>query len=305
MNKLVSILVILLFVFACDNSSDTYDDFGSGDDFVVPDSILNEEAPLVVSEEAMDEIIQNVSSPVEMAALIKDEGVKFNIKLLAPTDNIKSYNSNFKQALNLGILGADLGYLNMYNQTGSVIGYITSIKTLSDNLMVGQFFDFSTLKRLATNSENIDSLMYISVASFDKMDQYLRESQRSDISTLIITGVWLEGLYLATQVVKDKSVDKIAERIGEQKMALDDLIIIVKNYQSDKKIFKLVEQLEELKAAFSDVRIVYEVGEPEMLELDGILTIVQNDKSIVIMTDEQLKNIIVTTEKVRNEIINL
>ena len=305
MNKLFGIFVILLFVMACDNGSSTDDGFGAGDDFVVPDSILNEELPLEVSEEAMDEIIQNVSSPVEMASLIKDEGIKFNIKLLASTDNIKSYSTNFKQALNLGILGADLGYLNMYNQTSSVIGYITAIKTLSDNLMVGQFFDFSTLKRLATNSENIDSLMYISVSSFDKMDHYLRETQRSDVSTLIITGVWLEGLYLATQVVKEKDVDRIAERIGEQKMALDDLLIIVKNYQSDKKIFKLVEQLEELKAAFSEVKITFEVGEPEMLEVDGILTIVQNDKSIVTMTDEQLKNIITITEKVRNEIINL
>ncbi len=300
-----SLLIIMLF--ACNNGQKQNDDgFGSGDDFTVPDSILNqEEAPLEVSEDAMDDIIQNVSSPVEMASLLKDEGVKFNYKLLSPTDEADNYNTNFKQALNLGILGADLGYLNMYNKTTSVIDYITAIKSLSDNLMIGQFFDFTTLKRLATNSENIDSLMYISVSSFDKMDNYLRETNRSNISTLLVTGVWLEGLYLATQVAKDNKIDKINERIGEQKMALNDILIIVDNYKSDKNFYKLSESLNKLKEAFKNVKITFEAGESEMKEVDGILTIIQNDKSIVDISDEDLKKIIESTKEVRNEIIKL
>ena len=304
---LISSLLIIL-MFACNNGQEQQNDdgFGGGDDFTVPDSILNQEAaPLEVSEEAMDDIIENVSSPVEMASLLKDEGVKFNYKLLSPTDEADNYNSNFKQALNLGILGADLGYLNMYNKTTSVIDYITAIKSLSDNLMIGQFFDFATLKRLATNSENIDSLMYISVSSFDKMDSYLRETNRSNISTLLITGVWLEGLYLATQVAKDNNLEKVNERIGEQKMALNDILIIVNNYRSDKNFYKLSESLNKLKDAFKNVKITFEAGESEMKEVDGILTIVQNDKSIVTITDEDLNKIIETTKEVRNEIIKL
>ncbi len=308
MIKYLVSLLLIISVIACNNEQNQQSDdgFGSGDDFTVPDSILNqEEAPLEVSEDAMDDIIENVSSPVEMASLLKDEGVKFNYKLLSPTDNADNYNSNFKQALNLGILGADLGYLNMYNKTTSVIDYITAIKSLSDNLMIGQFFDFATLKRLATNSENIDSLMYISVSSFDKMDSYLRENNRSNISTLLVTGVWVEGLYLATQVAKDTKIDKINERIGEQKMALNDILIIVDNYKSDKNFYKLSESLTKLKDAFKNVKITYEAGESEMKEVNGVLTIVQNDKSIVTITDEDLAKIIETTKEVRNEIIRL
>ena len=129
---IIGLFAIAILMFACNNGQNRQSDdgFGSGDDFTVPDSILNQESqPLEVSEDAMDDIIQNVSSPVEMASLLKDEGVKFNYKILSPTDNADNYNTNFKQALNLGILGADLGYLNMYSKTTSVIDYITAIKS--------------------------------------------------------------------------------------------------------------------------------------------------------------------------------
>ncbi len=296
--QLIFILVIPL-IFSCGNSSEN----NNSDDFSVPDSVLNEDDPLIVSEQAMADIISNISSPVEMSALIKESGVQFNYKYLNPTDNIDSYNTTFKQALNLGILGADLGYLNMYNKTGTVLSYITSIKTLADNIKVGQFFDFSTLKRLATNSDNLDSLMYISVSSFDQMDVFLRENNRSDVSTLIVTGVWIEGLFLATQVVKDSPNKEIEERIGEQKLILSDLLLILNNYKRDKKIFDLIEMINKIKEQYANVTISYEVGEPEAVEVDGVLTIIQNEKSIVNITQDQIKSITKEVENVRNFIV--
>jgi len=288
-----------ILLLSCNNSTTETDGFSAGDDFAIPDSVLDDEEPLIVSEEAMEGIISNISSPVEMSALIKNSGVQFNYKYLSPADNIDNYNTAFKQALNLGVLGADLGYLNMYNETGSVISYITSIKSISDELQIGQFFDFNTLKKLATNSDNLDSLMYISVSSFDQMDIYLRENNRSDISALIVTGVWLEGIFLATQVIKDSPIPEIKERIGEQKIILNDLMLILKNFKKDKKFFELIEKIEYIKEQYKDVTITYEVGEPEMVEVDGILTIIQNEKSIVNITDEQLQNISNAVAEVR------
>ena len=301
--KIFIFAIVLSFVYSCGGSTENTEADGF-DDFSVPDSVLAEEdEPLIVSEQAMEDIISNISSPVEMSSLIKESGVEFNYKYLNSTDNIDNYNTGFIQALNLGVLGADLGYLNMYNKTGTVLSYITSIKTLADNLKVGQFFDFSMLKRLATNSDNLDSLMYISVSSFDQMDVFLRENNRSDVSALIVTGVWLEGLFLATQVVKDAPNKEIIERIGEQKLILNDLLIILNNYKRDKKFFELIERINKIKALFKEVTITYEVGEPEAVEVDGVLTIIQNETSVVNITDEQIKAITAEVENVRNFIV--
>jgi hypothetical protein len=274
---------------------------GAGDE--IPDSVLNE--GIEFSQEVMQDIVQNISSPVEMASLIKELGVPYSNKYISPTNRVKNLTTSFQQSLNLGIYAADLGYLNMYNKTSVVIDYLTSIKTLADAIKVGQFFDFTTLKRLATNSKNLDSLMYISVHSFNQMDIYLHSNNRTNLSALMVTGVWIEGLYLGTQVYKVSSSKELAERIGEQKITLEQLMLIFDKYRKDKQYTKLLQELQLLKELFSSVNIRTEKGEPEMIEENGMLTIVQNDKSIVEMTPELLTSIINTTEQVRNRLISL
>ena len=277
----------------------------ASDNIEIPDEIFGDDKPLMISQEAMEDIIDNISSPVEMAALLKSTGVPFSQKLLASTDRIDVLNTNFKQALNLGVYGCDLGYLNMYEKTGSVITNMTAIKSLANELRIGQFFDFNTIKRLASNNENLDSLMYISVSSFNNMDEYLRQSNRSNISSLIVTGMWVEGMYLATQVAKEAPKDNVIERVADQKLVLNDLILILKNYKGDPNFAKLVKDIEGIKKEYEGVRITYEMGEPEAKEVDGMLIIVQNDKQHIDISDETLDNIIKAIEDVRNKIINM
>lgn len=300
---LFTLIISGVFLLSCNSTPEETDGFSAGDEFDMPEDSLNEE-PLIISEEAMEGIITNIASPVEMSALIKKSGIQFNYKFLSPADNIDNYNTSFKKALNLGILGADLGYLNMYNETSSVLSYITSIKTLSDELKIGQFFDFKTLKQLASNSDNLDSLMYISVSSFDQMDVYLRENNRSDISALIVTGVWLEGVFLGTQVLKESPQAEITERIGEQRIILDQLLLVLRNYKKNKKFFELIGKIEYIQKQYKNVKISTEIGEPEAVEIDGILTFVSNDKTVIDISDEDLAKITKAVEEVRNYVIN-
>lgn len=301
-SKFIYFLLLVFIISSC--AGDKNGKINDGE-IEIPDSIFSEK-PLLISEGAMDDIIQNLSSPVEMAALLKATGVPFSQKYLCSTDNVRDYKTSFKRAISLGVFGADLGYLNMYNKTGTVIANMAAIKTLSDELKVGQFFDFSTIKRLALNNENLDSLMYISVSSFNNMDTYLRENNRSNISSLIVVGVWIQGLYIATQVVSESTDNEaVIERIGEQKLILNDLLLILKNYKADKKFYDLIKDVEKIKKEFEAVKITYEVGEPEAKEVDGMLVIIQNSTSHVEISREQIEKITEVIEEVRNKLISL
>ncbi len=303
MNKrLIYILLPLLIFAAC--RSDKQKDVDFSKEFEVPDSVIYD-GELEISEQAMDDIVQNISSPVEIAALIKSIGVPFSKDYLATTDFVDDYNTSFKKAIGLGIFGADLGYQNMYNKTGGVIDYISAIKTLADGIRVGQFFDFTTLKRLVTNNQNLDSLMYISVQNFNQMDRYLRENNRSNLSSLIVTGVWIESIYLLGEVIKEAPNAELSEKIGEQKIILSNLMLLLKNYERDPSIKKLIDDLSEIQEIYRDVTITYERGEPESIEQDGMLIIIQNDKQYIEISNETLFKIIDKTAKVRNNIIQL
>ncbi len=300
MVKYLLYLFSSMLVFASCNNADTEEKVANE----IIDSVETK-GELLISDEAMEDIIQSFSNPVEMAALIKEVGVPFSQKYLSGTEDSDRFNTSFKKALALGVLSADLGYLNIYSKTTVIVNYITVIKKLADGISVGQFFDFETLKRLAINNEDLERLMFLSVNSFNRMDRYLRENNRNNLSTLIVTGVWIEGLYLATQVYKDKPNKRIAERIGEQKIILTDLLLVLKNFESDKNFAALIKDIEELKAAFDGVTISYVPGESQTVEKDGFLVIVQNGESKVEITDEQLNRIIALSEKVRNKIIAL
>jgi hypothetical protein len=291
-------LISLLFLFSCQSRKGKE----SGSEFEVPDSVITAEV-MTISNEALEEIVQNVSSPIEMAALIKEIGVPFSTRYLATTDYVDKYNTSFRMAYNLGVFGADLGYLNIYDKSNQVVDYLTAINKLADGIKVGQFFDFETLKRLATSRESIDSLMYISVNSFNNMDLYLRENNRGHLSALMIAGTWVEGMYLVTQAANEKSNPELTERIGEQKVNLNNLLLILDSYKNQSQVLDIINSLNELKEIFDGVEITYEIGEPETVEQGGMIMIVQNEKSVVNITDDQLNKIINKTKQIRNKLI--
>ena len=76
----------------------------------IPDSLSD--APLQLSQDVVNDMIQNISSPVEMANQIKKSGAPFSQQILNSSDKTKDYNTSFKRALNLGVYSADLGYIN-------------------------------------------------------------------------------------------------------------------------------------------------------------------------------------------------
>ncbi len=293
------LFILVLFSFSrCGSEGQEKGDQG------VPDSVIND-SKIPLSDDAINDIIRTFPSPVEMAVLIKDMDVAFSMKYLVSTEVVDEYDTNIKKALGLGVLSADLGYLNIYGKTGQIIDYITVIKRIADDLRVGQFFDFQTLKRLATNNENLDSLMFLSVSSYHQMDEHLRNNNRSNLSALVVTGVWIQGVYLSTQVVKEKYNASIADRIGENKIILDNLLNILKIFKKDPAFQNLVTELEQLQSAYEPVKITYEMGKTEKKVVNGNTEYIQHDKSSVEMTREQLDKIISVTEKVRNKLIAL
>lgn len=298
--KARAIILILLFVFiisSCRNASKKPEELvlaGTG--------TLTESGKS--GTEVIEEIYRNYSSSLEIANLFQVAGVPFSSTYLASSLNAGEQTSSFEKALYLGILGADLGYLNMYEKTGTSMNLVASIKELAEGLNVGQFFDFENIKRLSLNRSDLDSLLFLSLDSYKRIDEYLRENNRSHLSSLVIIGAWIEAQYLATQVVKQYPEELLKDRIGEQKNFLRDLISIVSPYcGQDEKFIELCNYLRNISAKYDNVKISYTQGDPISVEKDGGLVITQNDSSIVDMTDEQLAAIIDITGDVRNKLI--
>jgi len=259
-----------------------------------------------ISEEVIGDILQRIPSPLEISMILKESGKKYNVTYLNSADNRSKYNTNYKKALNLGIYGTDLGYTNIYEQNQDGVKYMEAIKELADGLNIGQFFDIETVGRLATNSKNLDSLLLITTQNFNTINHYLQTQSRANLSVLLLTGGWLEALHVTTEVAKANPGNKeLQETIGEQKIILENIILLLSFYkESDANMKELLAEIEELKKAFDKVNISYTYKESTFEIVDGVMVIKDNSSSTIQITNEDIIGIKTIVDNIRNKIIS-
>ena len=135
------------------------------------------------------------------------------------------------------------------------------------------------------------------------MLRYLRTTNRASLSVVIVTGVWIEGMYLSTRVAQITKNRKMEESVADQKVVLATLIPILRVYERDQDIKGLADRLESLRELYDEVRITYEQGTPETRIVDGKLVVEQKDKQIVDYSPELMQQLMNEIISIRTELI--
>ena len=296
--KMLAPLILALVLWSCSGDQRTREQ-------VFLDSLesMAVNAPLI-SEEVIMEIIQQIPSPLEISFLLKDAGTHYDYGMLNPPENSSRYTSNFAKALNLGIYGTDLGYANIYEQNQDALRFMSAVRSLADELSIGQFFDFKTISLLAANSRNLDSLLMITTQNFNTINTYLQENQRPNLSILLLTGGWLEALNITCQVAQaNPSNQALIEKIGEQKIILDNIKLMLGFYTRDPYISDLHRDIMKLDEVFSQIEIIYTYAEPTFVEVNGMLLVQDNSTTTIHITAEDVDKIRERTREIRKKII--
>ena len=260
---------------------------------------------IVMSDEIINDIIQSIPSPLEITTLIQDGGAIYNRDDLNDPDNASQYSTNFKKAINLGVYGTDLGFANIYGMNQDALSYLSVVRKLADGLSIGQFFDYSTLKRLAESSENLDSLILTTTQNFEKINFHLREQKRESLSILLLTGGWVEAMTLTCNVYKKSNPKnmKLRDKIGEQKIVLGQLLLVLDVYRNKPEFPELIEDLRELQKVYDDIEIETKFVEPEMVEKDGVLVFVDRSESEINIDEDHVDKITSLLLSIRDKLI--
>ena len=222
--------------------------------------------------------------------------------MLNVPSNVTKYSTNFKKAINLGVFGADLGYVTLYEQTQDAISYLTAIKSIGDDLGVSSAFDMELVSRFEKNIGNQDSLLVLVSDAYKSSDRYLKNNQQNDVGGLILAGGWIESLYFATNAAEMTGNEDVIKRIGEQKATLSNLIKLLTPFYSKPEFTSLVDQLIELDDLFAAIEITYTYVKPTVDAQNKTTTI--NSTTEVKFTNDQLKAITAKTLEIRSELIN-
>lgn len=256
-----------------------------------------------IPKDELYRIAREVPSPVELASLIKDHNMIFNASLLNDKNNFEHYNNKYNQAINLGIYSADLGYVNVYGKYALAIEYMVAVRNLSEDLKVGQFFDYKTLQRLAENRQEIDSILYISVESYDAMSSYLKDQGRDDINALLVIGGWIEAMHIITNIQRSHQVPILEERIGEQKVIMNDIYKLISAMENQHYFQLLKEDMLVLKNIYEEVVIVETEPKRIINDLGTVLEVIDQNESKIEIDQSQIDNIFYSVEKIRKKLV--
>ena len=299
MNKTIkqvsTVIAVLgrLFVVSCNSQhADKADSMG-----------LNADSAAAGAEKLMqvDKVTFSIPSPIQVALMIEQSGGHYQRNLLHSTTKTASYSSKFDKAFNLGVFGADMGYCSIYDQSQDALGYLNASKHLADDLGIGGGFDASRFERYKHSLGKRDSMLSLISQSYRQADGFLKENQRSDISSIILAGGWLESLHFMTSLAMQGQQTMLLERIGQQKTTLDNLIKLLMPLTEQAETAALINSLMEIAQPFNDVEMSYVFKESSHDTLNKITTI--NSESSFVISPEQLKQIAAAVEKARNTLL--
>jgi hypothetical protein len=223
------------------------------------------------------QVIYGIPSPIETAMLLKRAGAKYNQDYLNPLSNLGNYTTTKSMALNLGVYSADMSFASMFDQSQASIKYLSATKKLADDLGILNAIDKSIITRMENNINNRDSVMEIISETFMNSNSFLKENDRGEIAAIILTGGWLEGLYIGIQIVKNTSQNKeLMERIADQRLSLNTLISLLNEYKNDANVQSILPDMERLKKVFDKIQV----------SSSKIEVVEKNGKNIITSTSE-------------------
>lgn len=209
-------------------------------------------------------IFYSLPSPLETAMLIRSAGAQYDAELLNSVDNAQNYTTNKSMALNLGVYTCDLSFASLYDQTQASISYMGAAKKMADGLGILDAIDEKTIEDLEENINNRERIMDIISETFLNSSAFLKENDRAALSAIVLVGGWMEGLYIATELVNRGTFEdnKLVIRIVDQKLSLEIVMKLLEENQSNPDVAGLLEEINELKAIFDQIKIETSVIEP-------------------------------------------
>lgn len=208
-----------------------------------------------------DSIAQNVKdvvyplpAPFELTQMLNDMGAAYVGKNLNLVNKVEKYITEKDKAVNLGVYGADLAYATTYNKEEDVKAYLKAVRTLIDALGVN--IDYSPLfsDEVKMKANNKDTLVQIITNTFYATYSSLREKNSPEMAIMMVSGMWVELMYIATHISKDTyNNTQIVALIAKQKDSFEKLMNLIEKYPNHDALKDLAEKLAVLKPVFAKV----------------------------------------------------
>lgn len=204
--------------------------------------------------EGGDETFYLIPSPESMFAFTQDGKLLFSGDVLNPTENTDKYVDAKTKELNFGIYSADLAYAASFGKYQETLKYLNVVRNLSDDVSLSSVFDQSLVARIDNIIENQDSLLAITNDTYFDIVRYLESAERDKTLALIVTGGWLESMYIVTQLIDNYDEnDPTIQLIADQKIIFENLISYLKQNNEHTSVVSVLDELKSIEDIYANL----------------------------------------------------
>jgi hypothetical protein len=288
MFKTIMILSIVAVLSACNGK-------GGGNEDNLNDS-------LVGLQNVESQTYYLIPSPEGLFSFIKDGKLKFSDAVLNPTNNSDKYNDTREKELNFGIYSADLAYVASFNKYQQSVDYLNTVRTLSDEIGISAVFDQNLIGRIDNIIDDQDSLLKVTSDSYLSIVRYLESSDRKKSLALIVTGGWVESIYVVVNLLDSYKQDaKVITLLASQKNVVSNLASYLDQMKGDANIQLTINELKPLLDFYQGLEVQNEEPKKDEKTTDGKVVVGGNVK--IIMTEAQFLTLKKEITAIRNKMI--
>lgn len=242
-----------------------------------------------------------IPSPEGLFSFIRDGDLKYVKDILNPTANMDKYIDTRSKELNFGIYSADLAYVSSFNKYQESVDYLNTVRTLSDDIGISAVFDENLIGRIDNIIDDQDSLLKVTSDSYFSIVRYLESTNRSKSLALIVTGGWVESIYVVTNLIDNyQEGSDVVQLLADQKLVIDNLMSYLDQNKSDDNIQRTINDLKNLQKIYNS--LAKKDTEKEKIKPKDPDVIVVGGSSKIVLTKEQFDALKTEIAKIRNKI---
>ncbi|MGQ1890026.1 hypothetical protein ACT29H_06255 [Thermophagus sp. OGC60D27] len=205
-------------------------------------------------EKDVKEFVYPLPTSFEVTEMLNRIGAAYILTLSNSTENVDKYLTEKKQALNLGVYGADLSYASTYNQKQQTMDFMEVSKKLIDALNISGALPADIVDQIEQNEDNKDQLVRIITNTFYDTYEYLNANGRGAVSMLVLAGSWVEALYITTNISENTYQNKeMVKIVMKQKASLNKLLELMNIHKDDPNVQEVIQQLSPLAKVYNMV----------------------------------------------------
>ncbi|MBL4754907.1 MAG: hypothetical protein JKY52_15085 [Flavobacteriales bacterium] len=246
--------------------------------------------------EAKEEFVYYMlPSALQIAHIFRKSGLKYYPNVINDPNNVSKYVSETSKLQNIGVFSADLCYAALNQQTQEELNCLKAMMDLSGEMGFSSVFTGAFVDRFEKNIAHEDSMISILTELQKRLDYYLQDAEMNDQSIIIFSGAWVESIYLSLAGYRaEGDVSGLSVRIQEQLYILKGLISKLNDvWEPDEQVKALTSDLEALLTIVEDLSFITNVDPKEQVSV-----------SEVAISDEEIKLILKTVDKIRATVVN-